>query len=150
MIPIELLMIPNFIGFKKFGIINTYQSQIIPILLSGFMTLIYLLYYKTIKRKEGESISFNTIWKKAKIAIIINIFFVFYAVINSFMWPLMSINSMEMKTISVGIASLQGMYTSSYPLLSAGIILHLIPIFIIYVILSFLFIKALRSYNIKN
>ena len=149
MIPIELLMIPNFIGFKKFGLIDSYIALITPILLSGFMTLIYLLFYKQMKKNE-KLINFKSMWKNLKIVIIINAFVVLYVVINSFMWPLIIINSMKMKTISVGIACLQGLYSTSYPLMSAGIIINLIPILIVYSILSIIFIKTLKSYNFKN
>jgi multiple sugar transport system permease protein len=58
--------------------------------------------------------------------------FSFFSAWNSFYWPLIIINSMEKKTLPIGLASFQGLYTTDWTLLMAGAMISIIPLLIIF------------------
>jgi len=59
------------------------------------------------------------------------IFFVstisFFLTWTEYGWPLIMINSMEKKTLPIGLAAFQGLYTTDWTLLIAGGLLATIP-----------------------
>jgi multiple sugar transport system permease protein len=49
------------------------------------------------------------------------------------MWPLVVTNSMEMKTLPVGLAAFQGLYATDWNLLMAASTIVLAPVLILYI-----------------
>ena len=71
--------------------------------------------------------------------------FVFLGSWNSFLWPLIVTNSIEMRTVPVGLRVFQGQFTTNYPLMMAAASMALVPILIIYVIGQKYFVRGSRS-----
>ena len=60
--------------------------------------------------------------------------FSFVASWNSFLWPLIIVNSPDLMTLPVGLSNLQGRYATAWNLLMAGSTVAVVPILIVYVI----------------
>jgi len=62
---------------------------------------------------------------------------------NSFIWPLIVINSVEMNTLTVGLRTLQGQYNTQWTLLMSGSVLALLPVLILFVLAQRTFISGM-------
>ena len=76
--------------------------------------------------------------------------FTFMGSWGSFMWPLIVTNSMEKKTLPIGLASFQGLYTTDWTLLMAGSIIVLIPVLLIFIFNQRFFEKGIQLTGIKG
>ncbi len=58
--------------------------------------------------------------------------FAFMANWNSFLWPLVAVRSPELMTLPVGLATLQGQFTTEWNVVMAGAVVSVVPIVIFY------------------
>lgn len=66
---------------------------------------------------------------------------------QSFMWPLLVIDSVEKKTLPIGLAYFQELYqhaSPNWPLLMTGSLLALLPIVLLYVFTQRFFLQGIR------
>jgi multiple sugar transport system permease protein len=61
------------------------------------------------------------------------------------MWPLVVNMSQDKMTLSAGLASLQGQFTTNYPQLMAGSVIAIIPMIILYIIFQKQFIEGIAT-----
>jgi multiple sugar transport system permease protein len=144
MIPFQVTMIPNFILVRYLGWYDSYQALILPPAFSALSTFLMRQYFLSIPldldeaaRVDGAS-SWRIWWQIvlplsgpviAALAI-----FLFLGSWNDFLWPLVVTNSLEMRTLPVGLSTFQGQYNVQWHLLMAGSVIALIPVFTVYVI----------------
>lgn len=160
MIPGQVTMIPVFILLKKLNWIDTYQALIIPGIFSAYGTFMLRQFFMTI---PNDLIDAAKIDGCSQLGILTKIVvplstpaiatlatFTFLGVWNDFMWPLIVTNSMEMKTLPVGLASFQGLYTTDWTLLMAASTIVLIPVIIVYVFNQKFFVKGIVLSGIKG
>ena len=62
----------------------------------------------------------------------------------NFMWPLIVINSMEKKTLPIGLASFQGLYTTDWTLLMAGSVMVMLPVIVLFVFNQRFFVEGIK------
>jgi multiple sugar transport system permease protein len=60
--------------------------------------------------------------------------FAFMASWNSFLWPLVIVNSPDLMTLPVGLSNLQGRYETAWNLLMAGSTVAVLPILFVYLV----------------
>lgn len=160
MIPGAVTMIPVFILLKKLGWIDTYKALILPVMFSTYGTFLLRQFYMTIPVDLSDAalidgcshfgIWWRIIMPLAKPALATLTIFTFLGNWNSFMWPLIVTNSMEMKTLPVGLASFQGLYTTDWNLLMAASIIVLIPVIVVYLFNQRFFVKGIALTGIKG
>lgn len=160
MIPGTVIIIPVFIVIKLLNWIDTYQALILPAVFSAYGTFMLRQFFLSIPKDLEESAfidgasKFTIYWRiilpLSKPALATLTTFVFMGVWNDFMWPLIVTNSMDMKTLPVGLASFQGLYTTNWTLLMAGAVIVLIPILILYVFNQRYFIKGIVLSGLKG
>ena len=68
---------------------------------------------------------------------------------NSFMWPMIANTSTDKMILAPALSSLQGQYTTDYPMQMAGAVLSVIPIVILFFIFQKQFIKGMTMSGIK-
>ena len=51
---------------------------------------------------------------------------------NSFLWPLVVIRSPELQTLPLGLATLQGQFTTRWDVVMAGSVISILPIALVY------------------
>lgn len=144
MIPGQVTLIPNFLIVKYLGWIDTYQALIIPQIFSAFGTFLLRQFFLGIPRELEEAaridgsgsfgIYSRIIMPLSGPALATLAIFTFTAQWNNFLWPLIVTNSLTMRTLTVGLQTLQGQYSVQWPLLMAGTVISLVPL-----LLAFLF-----------
>jgi multiple sugar transport system permease protein len=63
---------------------------------------------------------------------------------NDFLWPLVVLRSATMRTLPVGLASLQGEFVVNYGLVMAGSVLTILPMIVMYLLFQPYFMEGLR------
>jgi len=160
MIPGQVTMIPVFILLKKMNWIDTYQALILPGLFSAYGTFLLRQFFLTIPKDLEDAAVIDgcsklRIWwtiiiplSKAAIATLAT--FTFMGSWNDFMWPLIVTNSMHMKTLPIGLASFQGLYTTNWTLLMAASMIVLIPVIVIYIFNQRFFTEGIVLSGLKG
>lgn len=160
MIPGQVTMIPVFILIKKLGWIDTYQALILPGMFTAYGTFMLRQFFLTIPKELEEAAivdgcsHFGIYWRiilpLSKPALATLGTFIFLGSWNDFMWPLIVTSSMEMKTLPIGLASFQGLYTTDWTLLMAASMIVLAPVLIVYIFNQRFFVKGIVLTGIKG
>jgi multiple sugar transport system permease protein len=159
MIPGTVTMIPVFIIIKKFGWLDTYQALILPGMFSAYGTFLLRQFFLSIPKDLEESAvidgatKFRIYWQiilpLSKPALATLTTFTFMWVWNDFMWPLIVTSKMEMRTLPVGLASFQGLYTTNWTLLMAASVIVLMPVLILYIYNQRFFVRGITLSGLK-
>lgn len=153
MIPGQVTIIPNFILMRQFQWVDTYWALIVPGLFSTFGTFLLRQFFMTIPSDLEDAAKIDganhfAIFTRVVLplsgpALATLAIFVFLGSWNSFLWPLIVTNSVEMRTIPVGLRVFQGQYTTNYPLMMAAASLALVPILIVYMLGQKYFVRGI-------
>ncbi len=153
MIPAQVTIIPNFILMRDFHWVDSFWALIVPNLFSTFGTFLLRQFFRTIPTELEDaakidgaghfSIFTQVILPLSGPALATLAIFVFLGSWNSFLWPLIVTNSVEMRTVPVGLRVFQGQFTTNYPLMMAAASMALVPILIIYVIGQKYFVRGI-------
>ena len=143
MIPTVVTLAPLYIILTRLGWIDTYYALIVP----GLCTVAGIFFMRQFMltlpqdlldaaRLDGCS-EFQIFWKIAvpvmKPAMAMLGVFAFVGNWNSLMWPLIVINSEEMKTLPVGLAGLQGLHDgTNATVIMGGAFLAAAPMFFVF------------------
>jgi len=153
MIPFPVTLIPNFLIIRELGWYDSYPALIVPGFFSVFSTFLLRQYYRGLPmeldeaaRMDGAS-SLRIWWQivvplSGPVLAALSIF-VFQAVWNDFLWPLVVTSSAEMRTIPVGLNSFVGQYSTAWGLLMAGSVIALLPVLLIYLLAQRWFVEGI-------
>lgn len=153
MIPGQLVFLPIFLLFSKWGLVNSYWSLILPSATSAFG--IFML-RQTFKQVPEELIEAARLDKSSELKIIFKIMLpiarptvvtlgllTFIGTWNDYFWPLVMTTNDKVRTLPVGIASLRMVEGGiSYHTVMAGNVILIIPIMIVYFLAQGQIIKA--------
>nr|WP_247741158.1 hypothetical protein [Cohnella sp. LGH] len=76
--------------------------------------------------------------------------FTFIGVWNDLLWPLVVIQTESVKTITLGLASFQGLYTTKYHLLMAAAMISVLPVMVAYISSQRYFIEGITLTGLKG
>ena len=76
--------------------------------------------------------------------------FVFMNHWNDFLWPLVTISETNRKTLTIGLATLQGQYNTEWTQMMAGAVLSLLPILIVFFAAQRYFVEGITLSGIKG
>lgn len=160
MIPGQVTMIPNFIFIKLLGWPDTYTGLILPSVFTAFGVFLLRQFFMTIPKEYEEAaridgasrfyIYLYIILPLAIPALSTLAVFTFVFQWNNLMWPLVVINKEAMKTLTLGLASFQGMHSTNWSLLMAAATIGIIPSFIIFILGQKYLIKGITLSGIKG
>lgn len=153
MVPGQVTIIPNFIVMRYLRWIDTYQALILPNAFSAFGTFMLRQFFLTIPRELEEAARIDgctyfgvysrIILPLSKPAISALAVFAFVGQWNSFLWPLIVTNRVEMNTLTVGLRTLQGQYNTEWTLLMAGAVLALLPMLVLFMLSQRSFVRGI-------
>ncbi len=167
MVPFQVTMVPLFITFKNFGLINTYWPLVLPAFF-GSPYFIFMLrqFYRTIPVELSDAAyidganEFEILWKiilpLAKPALTVVALFQFMNAWNDYLGPLIYLNQEDMKTIALGIEGLRrtiaqvGGVRLAYPYLMAVSTLVTLPILVAFFFAQRTFIEGISLTGIKG
>ena len=161
-VPIHAAILPIFIILRKFHMLNSYQSLIVPyvafalamaiMICSSFMISI------PVELEESACIDGAGIYKifwviicpLMKPAFASVAIFTFLQAWNELMFAIIYISDSKYRTLSVGIQSLSGAYTSDWGPIGAGLVIATFPTLIIYLFMSKKIQSSLMAGAIKG
>jgi multiple sugar transport system permease protein len=160
MIPFSVRLIPLYLAMVNAGLSDTYFGVIAPNLLS-IMGIFLLRQYATtlpdelidFARIDGASeprIFFMIIMPLCKPAMAALGIFKFMFTFNDFLWPLVMINDVTKRTITVGLAMFSGYYTTYYGQFMAASTFAVIPIILVYMFFQRQIIQGIALTGLKG
>jgi multiple sugar transport system permease protein len=162
MIPASVTLIPVFVLMRVFGWIDTYKALIIPAAFSAYGTFMLRQFFMTIPRDLEDAakidgcshwcIFVRMILPLSKTALATLTVFVALGNWVSFMWPLLVTNSVEKRTLPVGLAYFQELYQYAQPdwgLLMAGSLVTMVPVMIIFMFSQKFFVEGIKLTGMK-
>jgi multiple sugar transport system permease protein len=162
MLPWVVTMIPRYILFKQLGWLDTPLPLIVPDWFGGGAFNIFLLrqFFRTIPRDftdaariDGAS-EFGIYWRVVlpliKPALTAVAIFLFLYHWNDFLGPLIYLTSPEKYTISLGLASFKGLYTTQWHYLMAASTAAILPVLLLFFLAQRYFIQGIVMSGIKG
>lgn len=160
MVPSQVLLIPQYYEMVMFNWVDSFKALIIPGVFSAYGTFLLRQFFLTLPKELEEAAKIDgcnywTIFWRILLPLTIPglaalAFFVVLWSWNDFLWPLVVINSDHMKVLSVGINSLQGIYTTKQPLIMAGSVMATIPLLLFFMFLQRFIIQGISFSGIKS
>jgi multiple sugar transport system permease protein len=153
MVPGQVTLIPNFLLMRDLKFLDTYNVLIWPGAANVFAVFLLRQFFMQIPREleEAAVIDGASYWGRfwriilplSTNALVALGIFVFLGHYNDLFWPLITTNSIEMRTLPVGLTLLNFSYgNQERPLVLAGAIFASVPILIIYIIFQRQIIKG--------
>ena len=160
MIPAETIIVANYITVCKLNLINTYIAMVLPYLISGMAIFMMRQYYLTIPKelKEASDIDgcsdlgfiFHVTIPISVPTIAALSVYTFVRTYNQFMWPLFVTNSMNMRTVQVGMSMLIDGEVVNYGNVTAGAVFVLLPIMMVFIFGQKYLIQGMTSGAVKG
>ena len=153
MLPSQIFIIPQYQMLAKLSLTNTIFALVFPGLVGAFGTFFLRQAYMGIPDELGEAAYLDgcTRWQtfikvmmpltKSSMAAL-TIFTAVFAYAD-LMWPLIANTDLNMMTLSAGLSTLRGQFTTNYPVLMAGSLLAMIPMVILYLVFQKQFIEGI-------
>lgn len=147
-VPLHSALLPIFIILRNLKMVNSYWALILPY--SAFAVpmaiLIFSGFMSSLPRELEEAacidgcsiyrIFFSIIMPLMKPAIATVTIFTFLQAWNELMFAVVFISDVKYKTLTVGIQSLAGQYTTEWGPIGAGLMVATIPTLVIYALMS--------------
>ncbi|MBT2215983.1 carbohydrate ABC transporter permease [Virgibacillus dakarensis] len=153
MVPPQAFLIPQYQIIADLGLLNTLTALVLPGLFSAFGTFLLRQFFMTMPDELEEAAKldgcnhFQIYWKVmlplAKPGLIALAIFTIIWSWNDLLWPLIVNSSPEKMPLSAGLASLQGQYSTNYPILMAGTFLASWPLIIIFIFFQKSFVEGI-------
>ena len=144
MLPSQIFIIPQYQMLAKVGLTNTVFALVFPGLVSAFGTFFLRQAYMGIPDEISEAAYLDGCnqWQTFTKVMVplttssMSALAIFTAVFayGDLMWPLIANTDLNMMTLSSGLATLRGQFSTNFPVLMAGSLLAMIPMIILYLI----------------
>lgn len=160
MIPPHVVMIPLYRMMVAFGWINTYQSLIIPWLVTPFGVFLLRQYIISLPsdvedaaRIDGASewyILFRVVMPLCKPALTVLALYIFLASWNSFLFPFLFTNDAAHRTLTVGLAAFQSKNTIDWSHLMAGASISALPVVALFLVFQKQIVQGMTAGALKE
>lgn len=167
MIPYAVTMVPLFIIWRNFGLINTYWPLVIPAFFgSAYGIFLLRQFYLTVPQELSDAARIDGsnelgIWWRimlplAKPALTVVALFTFIGTWNDYLGPLIYINRPEQFPVALGVNQLRlaatGMGTTAnvYPYLMAVSTIVTIPVIVLFYFAQRTFIEGVTTTGLKG
>ncbi|MDR4886726.1 carbohydrate ABC transporter permease [Fredinandcohnia sp. QZ13] len=160
MIPGEVTMIPIYLILEKLHLIGSFSGVILPGAVTAFGIFLMRQAFMGIPKEIDESAIIDgakpwQIWwyimipmVKPMLATLAILSFI--GSWNNFLWPLLVLQDPNTYPLTVGLYDLKGAFVTNTRLVSAGAIIALIPILLVFVAFQNYFIKGAYSSAVKG
>ncbi len=160
MVPFSALMIPlyrmfgkmNAAGFKGLGL-NSYFSVIIPAVATAFLIFFFRQNIKSFPKELVEAARIDgltelTIFLRIFVPINKNTYaaaaiITFMGSWNSYLWPLVALQSPEKRTLPLILSAMGASYTPDYGMMMCGIVLSTLPTAILFFMMQKQFVQGM-------
>jgi len=154
MVPRAVTLIPSFLIVNRLGLFNTYWALILPELSTAFGIFMMRQFISSLPSELIEVAKIDgagelrTFWSiiiplSTPAMAALGIFTVINSW-NAFLWPLIVLRANTMRTLVVGLATVQSEFNIDYGLVMAGSVLTVLPMLILYILFQPYFVEGLR------
>ena len=160
MVPGQIFLIPQYLIVQKLGLLDTLPALMLPNLFSAFGTFLLRQFFMSLPKELEEAAVLDgcsryQIFGKimlplVKPGIVALVIFTAKFAWNDFMWPMIVNTSTDKMILGPALATLQGQYTTQYPMQMAGAVLAVVPLVILFFIFQKQFIEGVAQSGIKG
>lgn len=160
MVPGQIFLLPQYLIIQKMHLLDTIPALFMPNLFSAFGTFLLRQFFLSIPRELEEAAIVDgcgrfRIWSQimmplVKPGIVALVIFTAKFAWNDFMWPLIVNTTPSKMILGPALSTLQGQYTTEYPMQMAGAVLAVIPLVVIFFIFQKQFIEGVAQSGIKG
>jgi multiple sugar transport system permease protein len=146
MVPQEVTVVPMFILMQQFRWVDSYAALILPWAFTAFGTFLLRQFFLNIPRELEEAatidgasrtrILLQVVVPIARPAIAVLAVFTFINYWNSFLWPLIIVNSRDMSTVPLGLNLFLSQNGNQWHLLMAAATISMLPTVVMVVLLQ--------------
>ncbi len=161
MLPAQVTMIPLFQTFKGLGWINTILPLVVPAFCgNAFFVFMLRQFYRTIPASLMEAARIDgasdvRIWATivlplSKAALAVVAVFSFIGAWNDFLGPLLYLMDDEKYTLAIGLARLQGQYSSDWGRMMAMSVVMTLPLVTLFFLAQRTFVEGIKLGGVKG
>ncbi len=154
-LPSQIFIIPQYQMVARMGMANTIFALVFPGLVSAFGVFFLRQTYMSIPDEIGEAAyldgcnQWQTFYKvmfplTGTSVAALTIFTAVFAY-GDLMWPLVVNSDLKMMTLSSGLSTLRGQFTTNFPVLMAGSLLAMLPMVVLYLIFQRQFVEGIAG-----
>ena len=155
-VPAQLTYIPSFIlAVNVFNYYDTLAALIFPNIVSAFNIFLLRQAFRGVPDELVDAARVDgagewRIWWSILLPIIrpslaAVAIFTFVTSWNDFLWPSLMLHTPEGMTLPVGLAMLQGFFSSDFRSIAAGVTLTVIPILLFFIVVQRYFVRGLTG-----
>jgi multiple sugar transport system permease protein len=156
MVPQEVLIVPMYWLMQTFGWVDSYQALILPFAFTAFGTFLLRQFFLTVPAELVDSarvdgagpftIFFRIMLPLSRPALAVLSMFTFIAFWGSFLWPLIVIDTVDVKgTVPLGLTSFMAQQGTQWHLMMAAAMLAMVPSVLLVVVLQKNLVKGLLT-----
>jgi ABC-type glycerol-3-phosphate transport system permease component len=159
-LPLEVIMVPLFLTVRDLGWIDTYPGLIVPVIADAFGVFLMRQWFRSLPTSlldaaridgAGHIRTFFTIAVPLSWPAILTVaIFTFRETWDDYIWPFLIVQSDAMRTIPLGVRTLQQAELSNFPLIMALSTLATIPLVILYFVFQRYFVRGIAGTGLKD
>jgi alpha-1,4-digalacturonate transport system permease protein len=159
MIPIQVIMVPEFLIVAKLGWVNTWWGVLVPRAAEAFGLFMVRQFMVSIPDELIEAARLDgagefTIFRRVVLplswpVIAVLSIFTFMWRWNDFAWPLVVLQEQSAYTVPLGLSLMQGQYFTDWTGLMSMSLLSIIPMMLVFVFFQRYFIQGIASTGLK-
>lgn len=160
MIPWEATIIPNYLTVKQLEWTDTFQGLAVPFMATGFGTFLLRQFFMKIPHELQDAAEIDgcsslrflltIVLPLARPAMGTLAVYSFLQTYNQYLWPLLITNDQSMRTVQIGLTLLQDEERLKTNIVAAGVVMVLIPTFILFVFSNKQLIRGLTAGAVKG
>lgn len=160
MVPFQVTMFPLFKLMVDIGWVNTFWALIVPAAALPYNVFLMRQSMAGLPREIldagridgcGEwALVRRVVMPMSRNALAVVGIFTFITTWNNFLWPLIILNTEQMRTLPIALATFQSTYETDYGLLMAGGAIMAIPMFVIFFIFQRYFLEGVTFGALKG
>jgi putative chitobiose transport system permease protein len=155
-VPVQLTYIPSYVlAVRVFNYYDTLTAVILPNLVSAFNVFLLRQAFRSVPNDLLDAARIDgagewRIWRSLMLPLVrpslaAVAIFTFVTAWNDFLWPSLMLPTMDHKTLPVGLAALQGFFSSDFRAVSAGVTMTVVPILIFFIAVQRYFVRGLSG-----
>lgn len=160
MVPFIVILIPIYKMMLVFGWVDNLVCLIVPWMFTAYGTFLMRQFFLGLPRELEEAAlidgasRFTTLWRifvpLSGPAIATQFTISFLYAWNSFLWPLVAMQSKTNYVVTLGLADIQGGYHAQPPLVLAGATLAILPTVIVFIFAQRYFVEGIATTGLKG
>lgn len=160
MVPWEASIIPNYQIIQRLDWLDTYQGLTVPFLATAFGTFLLRQHFMTLPAELKDAADIDgygnlrfllfVVIPLSRAAIATLAVFSFLQAWNQYLWPLLVTNDPNMRTVQIGIASLQSEEIQRTNIVLAGTVIALMPMLFLVIAFQRFLVRGLTAGAVKG